>query len=122
MLVVLLAAISVPVAAQNRHAVSSATLASEVRQHVADQDVDRALIRKSLELDEVRDAAASVGIDLQQLAASANSATGADLARATQIVRQMTPSGPTSLPPKSIIIPLLLVLALVLVLVNAPHG
>jgi hypothetical protein len=78
--------------AQQRHAVSPATMAAAVADHAAQQDADRETIRQALSRPEVREIADNTGIDMARVTAAVNTMSGADLDRAADIARQVNDS------------------------------
>jgi hypothetical protein len=80
---------SAPAFADQRHLVDSSQLAATVGERVASQDADRAAIREALGRDEVKNMAASVGVDLTQAASAVDTMSGADLTRAADAARQV---------------------------------
>ena len=119
---VLITAISTSAFGQDRHAVSSAALAGAVDQHVAGQHADRAAIRQTLDLPQVRDMAVRASVDLQRLSSAVDTMTGTDLARAAAAARNVNQSlvggaSTITLETTTIIIGLL-VLILIIVAVN----
>ncbi|MQA30575.1 MAG: hypothetical protein GEU82_12200 [Luteitalea sp.] len=73
--------------AQERHAVPPDALAAAVSQHVAQQDVDREAIHEALARPEVREMAATAGIDLERVARSIDTLSGDSLSRAATAAR-----------------------------------
>ena len=118
---VLVTALSSPVFAQDRHAVSPAALAAAVDQHVASQMADRATIHDALNRLEVREMAAKAGLDLQRVSASVDTLTGTDLERAAATAQQVNEAlvgGGNVVISTTTIIILLLVLILIIVALN----
>ena len=87
-LVFLMAAAS-PALADQQHAVSPNQLAASVAEHLAQQDTDRAAIKEALARPMVREVAATMGVDLDRLATSTATFSGADLDRAAAAARQV---------------------------------
>ena len=75
--------------AQDRHAVPAATLAQAVTAGVAEQDADRSAIRDAIARPEVRELAATIGVDLEGVAASIDSMNPESLARASAAARDV---------------------------------
>ena len=76
-------------AQQRQHVVDSGALAAAVAQHAAADAADRAAVRSALGRSDVRDTAASMGLDLGRLTASVDTMSGADLERAASVARQI---------------------------------
>src|SRR6476620_5510386 len=72
-----------------RHAVDPSVFADSVAQHVAQQDADRAAIHQALASPQVRQTAASAGIDLDHFDTSVDTLTGPSLDRAAATARQV---------------------------------
>src|SRR6266545_3034387 len=85
----MLMAASSPVFADQQHVVAPSQLGAIVSDHVAKQDADRTSISEALARPEVRDIAASMGVDLSRVEAAASTLTGADLARAAEAARSV---------------------------------
>lgn len=78
--------------ARERHAVEPAQLAQAVADRGAQQDVQRAAVRQALARPEVARAAAGVGIDLAQVAASVDTMNPDALARAADAAAKVNQS------------------------------
>src|SRR5262249_55035559 len=105
--------------AADQHVVSPQQLAGTVSGHAAQQDADRTAIREALARPEVRDAAKSLNIDIDRIAATTATLSGADLPKAPDRARQVNePLGGWSgvVMTTTIIIILLLVILLVVAL------
>jgi len=106
--------------AADQHVVSPQQLAATVSGHVAQQDADRSSIREALARPEVRDVAQSLNIDMDRIAATTDTLSGADLTRAAEAARQVNQQlvGGSSvvISTTTIIIILLLVILLVVAL------
>lgn len=87
-----LLALSSPVAAQERHAVTPEAVAQTVAQHVAEQDTQRAAIRQALARPEVQQVAAAAGVDLAKVTASVDTLSGDSLAQAASQAQQVNDS------------------------------
>jgi hypothetical protein len=87
----LLVGLSLPAFAQQpqEHVVDPGALAAAVAQHAAAESSDRAAVRDALERRDVRDTAASMGLDLGRLAASVETMSGDELERAASLARQI---------------------------------
>ena len=85
----LLMGLSTPAFAQQPHVVDQGTLAATVAQHAAAEAADRAAVRHTLTRPDVRDTAASLGLDLGRAAAAVDTMSGADLERAASLARQI---------------------------------
>ena len=90
LLLTLFVALSSPAFAQQQHVVDSDVLAATVAQHAASEAADRAAIREALARPEVRDVAASLGLDPVRAAAAVDTMIGADLERAASTARRIT--------------------------------
>ena len=75
--------------AADQHVVSPQQLAAAVSGQVAQQDADRAAIREALARADVRDAARSMGIDVDRVATAADTLSGPDLSKAADAARQV---------------------------------
>jgi hypothetical protein len=75
--------------AADQHVVSPRQLAATVGGQVAQQDADRAAIREALARPEVRDAAKALSIDMDRVAAAADTLSGDDLTKAANAARQV---------------------------------
>jgi hypothetical protein len=89
---VFMLALSSSAFAQERHAVNPSVLAQTVTAQVAQQDADRAAIHEALTRPEVRDVAATSGIDLDRLTASIDTLSGNALSRAAAAAQQVNQS------------------------------
>jgi hypothetical protein len=112
-------ALSTSAFAQERHAVAPDALAAGVTQHVAQQDGNRAAIHEALARPEVRQMAATAGVDLERVNASVDTLTGDSLSRAASAARdtnQALVGGASTvvISTTTIIIALLVVLLIVL--------
>jgi len=91
-LVFLLAMMSLSTAAfagPQQHVVSPDQLAAAVADHAAAQDADRTAIREALAAPQVRDVAASMGVDAARLASAVDTMNGTDLRQAANAARQV---------------------------------
>lgn len=108
--------------AQDRHAVSPSVLAQTMTAQVAQQDADRAAIHAALNRSEVRDVAATAGLDLARLNASIDTLDRSALARvasAAQRVNQTLVGGASTIViSTTTVIIALLVLILIVVAVD----
>lgn len=86
---ILLMATAAPSFADQRHLVDSSQLAATVGDHVAKQDADRAAVREALGRSEVKEVAATLGVDLTRAAAAVDTMSGTDLTRAADAARQV---------------------------------
>jgi hypothetical protein len=112
-------ALSTSAYAQERHAIAPGALAAGVSQHVAQQEVDRSAIHEALARPEVRQMAATAGVDLDRVNASVDTLTGDSLSRAASAARdtnQALVGGASTvvISTTTIIIALLVVLLIVL--------
>ena len=87
-LIVLMLAPSVA-RADAQHVVPTSQLTAAVADHVAAQDADRAAIREALQRPEVRNVAASMGVDMTRASAAVATMTGGDLTQAARAARQV---------------------------------
>jgi hypothetical protein len=86
-----LVACSVPVTVSAQdHVIDPAALAATVRNHVAAEDADRAVVREALQRHEVAEIAARMGVDLARATTAVDTLSGADLERAAAAARQTT--------------------------------
>jgi hypothetical protein len=76
----------------DQHAVSAKAIAASVAEHMSRQDDDRASVREALARPEVLDVATRLGIDLDRVAATAETLNGSDLERAGAAARSMNGS------------------------------
>ena len=84
--------LSRPIAAgagQQQHIVSPSEIAVTVAAHVASQDASRAAIHEALARPEVRQMAASMGVDLGRASSAVDTLTGVDLEQAANAARQV---------------------------------
>jgi hypothetical protein len=86
---VLLIGAATPAVAAQRHLVDSSQLAATVVEHVSSQDTDRAAVRDALSRDEVKNVAATLGVDLTRANAAVDTLSGEDLTRAADAARQV---------------------------------
>jgi len=86
---ILLMGSGLALAGDPQHVVNPSQLAATVADRVAAQDADRAAIRAALARADVRDVAASMGVDLSRLTAAADTLSGVDLAQAASAARQI---------------------------------
>lgn len=77
------------VLAQHEHVIDPSALAAAVTQHASQQDADRAAIRETLARREVRDAAASAGIDLDSVLGAVGTLDGVQLEQTAATARQV---------------------------------
>ena len=75
--------------AGQQHIVTPSQLSAAVADRVAAQDADRAAVRDALARPEVRNVAATIGVDLARLDAAVGTMSGADLERAASTARQV---------------------------------
>jgi hypothetical protein len=87
--VILMTASGSAFAADRQHVVNPSQLAATVADRVAAQDADRAAVREALARSEVREVAASMGVDPNRLTAVAETLGGVDLAQAASAARQI---------------------------------
>ena len=80
-------ALSTSAFAQERHVIAPDALAAGVSQHSAQQEGDRSAIHEALARPEVRQAAATAGVDLERVNASVDTLTGDSLSRAASAAR-----------------------------------
>jgi hypothetical protein len=78
--------------AQERHAVPPAALSATVAAHAAAERADRAAVREALARPEVANMAASMGLDVDRVAASAETLSGTHLQRAAAAARDVNDS------------------------------
>jgi len=78
--------------AQQQHAVDPSAIAQTIDRHAARHDADRAAIREALSRPEVKEIAASMGLDLGRAKASVATLDGADLEQAAGMARQVNNS------------------------------
>jgi len=91
LLALLLSLLTIPGSAfaDQQHVVDQSQLASSVAQRVATEDADRDAIRATLARPEVRDVAATLGVDVGRLTTAADTLSGVDLERAVTAARQV---------------------------------
>jgi hypothetical protein len=75
--------------AGQQHIVTPSQLSAAVADRVAAQDADRAAVRDALARPEVRNVAATMGVDLARLTDAVGTMSGADLERAASTARQV---------------------------------
>ena len=107
--------------AADQHVVPPQQLAATVSGQTAQQDADRAAIREALARPEVRNAAKSVSIDIDQVSAAAGTLSGADLTKAADAARQVNHqlvggASTVVISTTTIIIALLLIILLIVVI------
>jgi hypothetical protein len=104
--------------AGQQHAVTPQQLTAAMRDKVAVENADRAAIREALARPQVRDVAASMGVDPARLAGAVDTMSGVDLKQAASTARQVNDQlgGVTTvaLTATTIIIILLIVIIIVL--------
>ena len=119
---ILLILTAAPALADQRHLVDSSQLAATVGEHVAQQDADRAALREALGRTEVKNVAATLGVDLTRAAAAVDTMSGTDLSRAAdaarQVNHQLVGGASTVVISTTTIIIVLLVVILIIVAVN----
>jgi hypothetical protein len=118
---VMMLAVSTSAYAQERHAVDPSVLSQTVAGHVASQDASRQAIHDVLKRQDVRDAAAQAGFDLERMNASVDTLGGAALdqvAAAAQKVDQSLVGGANVVVSTTTIIIALLVVILIIVAVD----
>jgi hypothetical protein len=86
---ILLILTAAPALADQRHLVDPSQLAATVGEHVAKQNADRAEIREALSRDQVKNVAATLGVDLTRAVSAVDTMSGADLTRAADAARQV---------------------------------
>jgi branched-subunit amino acid ABC-type transport system permease component len=74
---------------QQTHALTPQQLTAAMTAKIASEDADRAAIREALARPQVRDVAASMGVDLARLNGAVDTMTGADLDQAASTARQV---------------------------------
>lgn len=74
---------------QERHAVPSSTIAHTVASEVAQQDADRAAIRRALARPEVQEIAAKAGFDLARAQAGIDTLSAESLSKAAAAAQQV---------------------------------
>ena len=89
LLLTLLVGLSSPAFAQQQHVVDPGTLAAAVAQHAAAEASDRAAVRSALTRTDVRQTAASMGLDLGRMTTVVDTMSGADLDHAASLARQI---------------------------------
>lgn len=75
--------------AADQHVVPPQQLAAAITAKVAQEDADRAAIREALARPQVRDAAKSIGVDVDKITARTDALSGPDLAKAADAARQV---------------------------------
>jgi hypothetical protein len=75
--------------ADQQHVIDPSQLASAVAKRLAARDADHTAIRATLARPEVRDVAATLGIDVGGLTTAVDTLSGADLERAATAARQV---------------------------------
>jgi hypothetical protein len=104
--------------ADQQHVVSPHQLTAAMAQKVTDEDAQRAAIHEALARPQVREVAASMGVDLATLSGAVDTMSGADLAQAASTAKQVNDQlgGVTTvaLTATTIIIILLVVIIIVL--------
>lgn len=106
--------------ADQQHAVTPQQLAAAMAEKVAAEDADRAAVREALARPEVRDVAASMGVDMARLTGAVDTMSGDDLRQAASTARQVNEDlvgGVTTvaLTATTIIIILLVIIIIVLI-------
>jgi hypothetical protein len=86
---VLLISANSPAVAGEQHVIEPNQLAATISDRVAQQDRDRAAVAEALARPEVREAAASMGIDFSRVISGAELLNGADLEQAASAARQV---------------------------------
>jgi len=76
-------------AEQQPHILSPSQLSEAMAMKVASRDADRASVREALARPEVKNVAASMGVDMNRLAASVDTLDAADLGQAASTARQI---------------------------------
>jgi branched-subunit amino acid ABC-type transport system permease component len=105
--------------ADQQHIVTPQQLTAAMTQKVAAENADRAVVRETLARPEVREVAASMGVDLAKLSGAVDTMSGEDLKQAASTARQVNEElvggAPTiTLTATTIIIILLVVIVIVL--------
>jgi hypothetical protein len=121
-LLLVVLALSSSAFAQDRHAVSPATLSQTLAAQVAQQDADRAAIHDTLDQPEVLDIAQKSGIDLDRINASVDTLSGSSLsqvaAAAARVNKTLIGGSSTIVISTTTIIIALLVIILIIVAVH----
>ena len=112
--------LSSPAFAQRQHAVNPSDVAAAVSQHVASETAARAAVRDALSRQDVRDTAASMGLDPVKVASAVDMLSGSELQRAASLSHQLDQpmvggSSTIVISTTTIILVLLIVLLVVLV-------
>lgn len=107
--------------AADQHVVSPQQLAAAISGQAAQEDADRAAIREAISRPEVRDAAKSLGIDMDRVTTAADTLSGPDLAKAAATARQVNQqlvggASTVVISTTTIIIALLLLILLIVVI------
>jgi hypothetical protein len=107
--------------AADQHVVSPQQLAATVSAQVAQQDADRAAIHQALARPDVKDAAKSLGIDVDRVNGAADTLSGGDLTKAADAARQVNQqlvggASTVVISTTTIIIALLLIILLIVVI------
>jgi hypothetical protein len=107
--------------AADQHVVSPQQLAATISGQAAQEDADRAAIREAISRPEVRDAATSLGIDIDRVTTAADTLSGPDLAKAASTARQVNQqlvggASTVVISTTTIIIALLLLILLIVVI------
>jgi hypothetical protein len=115
----LLMALSSPAFAQ-QHVVDPGALAAGVAQHIATETADRAAVRGALTRSDVRQAASSLGLDMDRVSATVDTMSGTELQRAASLSRQLDQplvggASTVVISTTTIVIALLLIIILVLI-------
>jgi hypothetical protein len=90
--VIVVLAGSAPAFAQARHVVDPGAITATVVDSARQQDADRAAVREALTRPEVRRVAKSIGVNVDEIAPSIATLSGADLERAATAARQVNDS------------------------------
>ncbi len=75
--------------ADQQHIVTPQQLTAAMTEKVAAENADRAAIRDALARPQVRDVAASMGVDITRLSGAVDTLSGVDLAQAASTARQV---------------------------------
>lgn len=107
--------------AADQHVVSPQQLAAAVSAQAAQQDADRAAIHDALARSDVRDAAQSIGVDIDRANAAVDTLAGPDLSKAADAARHINQqlvggASNVTISTTTIIIVLLLVILLVVII------
>jgi hypothetical protein len=117
----LLVLASSPAFADQQHIIPPAQVAAAVTDHIAQQDADRSSIAEALARPEVRQAVATMGVDMSRVEAAAGTLAGADLDRAAEAARQVNEGlagGATITMTTTTLIIILLLIILIIVAVD----